>query len=448
MTPLRGVRVIVAGAGLAGLTAAWELSRRGADVRVLEARERPGGRVRTLRDGDGVHVEAGGELIEAPHEAIRALARRLQLPLVRVLRGGFGMALRVGRRTHIHPDADQVWRRVVRVLRPLADAQRRGGGSWDTATAAAIARLSIAGALAAGAAPASAIAAGEALRGLYLAEPGDLSALVLVDQVLAGEPPGRIIAHRIRGGNDRLIDALAAALGRRVALRRVVTRIAQTRRGVRVTVDDEAGRRAAMSAEYVVLTLPPPLLLACRFDPPLPPDQRRALAGLPLGAATKVSLRSDRPWWRRRGWPRAFGSNLPCGAIWEAAEEQHAAVLTCLGGAGASATLAAAARDPVRFQAILEPFGRPRPMTIVGEPVSWERERWSGGGYAIFPPGFDPRRRRWLGAAHGRVLLAGEHTSERWQGFMNGAVESGQRAADEIEGLARVERARGAGPAG
>jgi monoamine oxidase len=67
--------------------------------------------------------------------------------------------------------------------------------------------------------------------------------------------------------------------------------------------------------------------------------------------------------------------------------------------------------------------------------VSWERDPWARGGYAVFPPTFDPRLRRWLGARHGRVTFAGEHTSERWQGFMNGAVESGQRAAAEIVAL-------------
>jgi monoamine oxidase len=289
--------------------------------------------------------------------------------------------------------------------------------------------------------PASARACVDALRGLFLAEPAGLSALVLADQVLGAEPPGRVTAYRLKGGNDRLVRALVARLRGRLALRQAVLDVRQDPRGVRVVVEDAARRRHQLGADYAVLTLPPPLLLACRFAPPLPPEQRAALGRIALGAATKVSLRSDRAWWRRRGWPRAFGSNLPCGAVWEGAEEQDAAVLTCLGGASASATLAEAARDAERLAALLRPFGRPRSMSVVGEPVSWERDRWAGGGYAVFPPGFDPRHRRWLGAAHGRVILAGEHTSERWQGFMNGAVDSGRRAADEVDALERLARA-------
>jgi monoamine oxidase len=79
------------------------------------------------------------------------------------------------------------------------------------------------------------------------------------------------------------------------------------------------------------------------------------------------------------------------------------------------------------------------PGRAVGAIVSWERERWSGGGYAVFGPAFDPRDRRLLSAAHGRVLFAGEHTSDRWQGFMNGAVESGQAAARAVIALTRLD---------
>ena len=74
MSSLHEVRVVVAGGGLAGLTAADELSRRGVGVHVVEARATLGGRVRTDRDADGIHAEAGGEFIDQPHDAIRGLA--------------------------------------------------------------------------------------------------------------------------------------------------------------------------------------------------------------------------------------------------------------------------------------------------------------------------------------------------------------------------------------
>src|SRR5207248_2183198 len=91
---LRGVSVLVAGAGLAGLAAAPDLSAAGADVTVIDARSRIGGRVWTIREGlvDGQHAEAGGDMIDEAQHEIRALAEELGLKLTRILRGGFGYA--------------------------------------------------------------------------------------------------------------------------------------------------------------------------------------------------------------------------------------------------------------------------------------------------------------------------------------------------------------------
>ena len=70
--------------------------------------------------------------------------------------------------------------------------------------------------------------------------------------------------------------------------------------------------------------------------------------------------------------------------------------------------------------------------------VVWEADPWSRGGYAFFDPAFDPALRQWLARPFGRIFFAGEHTSFRWQGYMNGAVESGRRAAAEIEAVHRL----------
>jgi monoamine oxidase len=72
--------------------------------------------------------------------------------------------------------------------------------------------------------------------------------------------------------------------------------------------------------------------------------------------------------------------------------------------------------------------------------LGWEDDPLAGGGYAVFSPGFEPRLRDWLRRPAGRVMFAGEHTSVRWEGFMNGAIESGRRAAAEISALAAASR--------
>src|SRR6185437_11757801 len=95
---LRGVSVLVAGAGLAGLSAAHDLSAAGADVTVVDARDRVGGRVWTIRDGFDAdqHAEAGGDMIDEAQHEIRALAGELGLTLTRILRGGFGYVRKDG----------------------------------------------------------------------------------------------------------------------------------------------------------------------------------------------------------------------------------------------------------------------------------------------------------------------------------------------------------------
>src|SRR5438477_11862985 len=101
MPSLGGVSVLIAGAGLAGLTAARELTRRGAQVTVIDARPRVGGRVLTFRDGflHGQHAEAGADFIDEGQKEIRTLTGQLGLRLTRILPGGFTGLRSVGGRT-------------------------------------------------------------------------------------------------------------------------------------------------------------------------------------------------------------------------------------------------------------------------------------------------------------------------------------------------------------
>lgn len=443
---LRGVRIAVAGGGLAGLSAAWQLAHRGAAVRIFEARPRLGGRVWTRRDQElaPFHAEAGGDLIEDGHEHIRQLARDLGLSLDRVLRAGFGLSIEVDGRRRTLSDQSGPWRELQTVFKPAADALRQVDGDWNSAAAAALASRSVSEVLRSRRASRRMHQLVKAFRGFYLADPGDLSALVLAEQTLSPEDPGSVRMYRIRGGNDRLVEKLADSIGRRrIATRAAVVRVRQTQGGVSFGVRDRMGRVDEYHADYAVLALPVPLILPIHAEPQWPAPQLRAWQSLAYGAATKLLIRFDAAWWRRRGRPRAYGTDLPVGAVWEAAEEQkRAAVLTLLAGGTAST----ACRDLLAREGIA---GVLRHLTWMGPAagrdaravvVSWEDEPWSGGAYAYFSSGFEPAWRDWLARPHGRVLFAGEHASESSQGYMNGAVESGLRAAGEIEALERARR--------
>jgi monoamine oxidase len=433
------VRVIVAGAGLAGLTAARTLARRGATVRIFEARNRLGGRVWTHREKPFApfHAELGGEFVDRGHKAIRKLCKEFDLDLVRVLGGGFGFAMEQRGRVRILKQPP-VWKALAAVMHPSGARFEAADRDWSSTVAAAIARNSLREVLTAGKAGARVQALATALRGLFLADPEDLSALVPVELALDGENPGQVAMYRIAKGCDALVDALHKDAKCCVDLEHVVRAVEQDARQVTVVVETPTRRRARAKADYLVAALPAPLVLEWRVSPPLPDVQQHALESLQYGPGTKVVLRFRSRWWRRPGRPRAFSTNLRIGAIWESGEDQpKAALLTLLAGGRASAQLAKlVAREgaPGVSRALHWLDGGTKEKAAL-HAVSWENEEWSRGGYAYFSPSFDPALRSFLSRGLGRVLFAGAHTSRQYQGYMNGAIESGLRAAEEIEAL-------------
>jgi monoamine oxidase len=440
-TSLKGTRAIVVGGGLAGLTAARGLVDRGADVHVIEARNRLGGRVWTVRDEgfDGVAIEAGGEFIDGDHEEIRALVADSDLQLTVVLREGFGLALDLRGRVQLFRGQRTVWSEFKGALSKEADAFRAAECDWSSSVASLIGRHSLDALLRARGASDEVIAMVQGLRGFYLADPDQLSALVGVELSLQPKDPGHVTLSRIKGGNDRLVNKLAARAGLTVSLQLEVKRVEHDARGVTLSVADRGGKLSAIKGDYLVMAAPAAIVRDLEFTPALPPTLRQALKALTPGPATKAHLLFDRSWWRTKSAPQAWGSNLDTGAVWEAAGARPG-VLTLLAGGRASKA----------FRDLLEQFGPQRlvrRLSWLGEPedardfrsTTWELDRFARGGYAVFGPAFRPEWRVELSRSVGRVAFAGDHTSRKWQGYMNGAVESGARAAREIETMRLLE---------
>ena len=436
---LDGVSVLVAGAGLAGLAAARDLTAMGAAVTVVDARDRVGGRVWTIREGfaDNQHAEAGGDIIDDNHDGIRALAGELKLKMTRIFRWGWGYVRldgsgrpRVARRA-----ASRGWDRLAAALGPAIEPYRLAEQRWDTPIAAHIARRSVATWLDEVHADEELRSIAAGLRGFFLADPEELSLIALVDQFGASEPVAPGAAYRIEGGNDRLATALAAPLGDRLRLKTEVIAISHRGNAVRVAVK-HAHKQSQLACDYVVIALPASVVRRIPCTPSLPSHQHEAFARLKYGRATKTLLQFSKRFWRAPGRPRAFGSALPLGAVWEGNEEQRgrAGILTLVAGGGASdATQAIVARDgPAGLVNALEWLGSKNADLIASRQIVWEHDPWARGGYAFFDPAFDPALRAWLARPFGRLFFAGEHTSAKWQGYMNGAVESGRRAAAEI----------------
>jgi monoamine oxidase len=348
---LSGVSVIVAGAGLAGLAAARDLTAMGAAVTVVDARDRVGGRVWTIRNGfiEQQHAEAGGEFIDGDHQAIRELAAELGLKLTRIFRRGFGYIRpdAHGRPRIVHRAIGRGWDRLATALQGDIEPYRFAEQRWDTPIAAAIARRSVASWLDEIHADDELRATASGLRGFFLADPDELSLIALVDQFAADDEPAPGQMYRIDGGADRLSAALAAPLGARLHLKTEVVAVSHRGRTVRITVKN-GHTQSQLSCDYIVLTLPASVMRRIPITPSLPSQQHDALGRLRYGRATKTLLQFSRRFWRAAGRPRAFGSPLSIGALWDGNEEQRgrAGILLLMAGGGASeATLAIVAME-------------------------------------------------------------------------------------------------------
>ena len=165
----------------------------------------------------------------------------------------------------------------------------------------------------------------------------------------------------------------------------------------------------------------------------------RAFWSLRYGAATRLVLQFRRRFWNKPGRPNAFGSDQAFGAVWDGNEQQRGphGILSFLAGGTASRELQSILRTggPEAVAGQIRWLGRPT-QVVASRSVTWEDDQWARGGYAYVDPRFNPALRDWLARPAGRVVFAGEHTSVKWQGYINGAILSGHRAAAEIRAAA------------
>jgi monoamine oxidase len=397
-------RVCVVGAGFAGLAAADALQRAGADVVVLEAQDRVGGRVWSQRLAGGGLVERGGEFITAGYDATVALAGRLGLPLD-------GMGIRYPDR-ELHPDPG-----LHRdALRAAGTAVVRAAARAPSASAAAVLGSTV---------------ADPAIRELFAARVQSAAAFPfdrLQARWLADVPAllDDAETRRVRGGNQRIAAALAASLAPRVTLGARVRAIRHGAAGVRV-----ATTRGEVAADACVVAVPCPLVLELAFEPALPEAVRAALAAIPMSTAAKLAVPLARP-----AAPRALMSvpdrfwawTTPCDEVGGRVAGSWA------GSAPVLDALAVRVGDPEgwlqRLAALwpelaLEPGGAL--LTV------WDAGAWSRGAYSVqHTDAQGPRH-----AGDPRVVFAGEHTAGSWSGTIEGALRSGLRAAADLLGQSR-----------
>lgn len=445
---------IIVGAGLAGLIAARNLHRSGHNVLVIEAQERFGGRMYGRYLPSGQWIDRGGQWVGPTQDRFLALLDEYDIRRFPSPSEGLKVLIYNGKRYEFNGffqgfpegdvpgvseaewnDAMEAWQRFEALAKafppghPRSDEQnrkldRKTFAQWieeNTKTAFGNWYFSY---------------MVRAVGHLGPAEPHQVSLLhVLWGQNCApqSEHPEAELLH---GGAGQIPEKIVAELGERIRLGEPALRILHNASGVEVET-----AQGHYTAKFAVVAMPPHLAGRIIYNPPMPPLREQLTQRLPMGCCVKILISYDRPFWREKGFAGiALGNGQWIELCADSSDPET--------GVGVIATFVVGDRYGVwrpmsegdRRMAVLSDlaiyFGDEALSPSSYEEVDWPGEPWVGGGYAAFmPPGVWTSYGEALTAPVGRIHWAGTEMADRWPGFFDGAVRTGEAAAEAIQAL-------------
>ncbi len=439
--------VIVVGAGLSGLTAARRLIAAGHSVQVLEARDRVGGRNLDvpLPGHRGAVVELGGQWLDPRQRKVLELARELRVGTFPTYSKGASVYFHNGvRRTYSGsvPPASAIaigeLERIIFGLNQMAAGvplghpwaargaraidQRSAGEYFDSLAASAegrqLARVAFHGVYGEDAEMVSLLDLLAAIRGVG----GDFNTLI-----------GSAQSLRFVGGPQQLSVKLAARLGSAVQLEQPVLEVRWADRVTIATVNQ------VLQARRVILTAPKPVIDRIHFIPLLPIILDQVLQHQPMGAVVKINAVYPDPFWRRAGLSgMTISTSGPIEVTYDNSPPSgKPGVLVGFmeGSAGRPyLTLPAKRRRHDALRCFARYFGPEAARPVAYYDMVWAAERYTRGAYGTYsPPGvLSVFREATAALPAGPIHFAGDGTTALWPGYMDGAIRSGQRAADEV----------------
>lgn len=440
---------IVIGAGISGLYAARKLVAAGKSVTVIEARDRVGGRTLSARLGNDV-IDLGGQWIGPKQHRIIALTRELGIETFPQHVGGTKVMEIEGRRTTYSGFVPKVpmlsmlevgatiarveWLcRRVPIDRPW---EARRAAEWDAISVEAFKRRAMR------TAPARAVF-DFAVRSIFAAEPSEISFLFFLFYLRAGkgflqlaEADGGAQQDRFVGGAQtvslRMAEQLRAA-GANIVLSSPVRSVAQDADGVRVIHDHGEHR-----AERVIVAIPPALANGMTFEPALPVSRRQLNSRMPMGSAIKCVAAYDRPFWREQGFSgEALSDGHPVRLVFDdcAHDGSQAALVAFVLGSAVRRWADSPQEELERavLAHLAKLFGPEALEATHFLSQNWPAETWSRGCYVgLMAPGVLTELGTALRKPCGRIHWAGTETAREGNGYFEGAIEAGDRAAGEL----------------
>lgn len=441
-------RVVIIGAGFSGLAAAYELSRAGYQVTVVEARNRVGGRVISFPDlVPGKIVEGGAELIGSNHPAWIAYAKQFKLEFLDVGEEDLEFPIVLGGKRLTSEQSEQLWEEMEKAFNTIvADAAKVDADQpWTAANAPALDKRTLADWIEK--LEASPLCK-SALKTMMTADNGVVTEWQSYLGNLAMVKGGGLEkywdeseVYRCRGGNQQLARRLVDAIGAtHVVTRMAVRAVATDDRGARVTLADGQ----VLEAEHVLLTAPPLVWNKIAFDPVLPSS-----LGTQMGTNIKFLMALKSPVWRRSELAPELLSDGPVSMTWHATDGQKGAgegMVAFSGGPAADICREWPAAERNRnYLAELGKVYRGITASFVrGRLMDWPADPWSKGSYSFPAPGQVTSQGPTLRQGIGRLHFAGEYTSYAFMGYMEGALNSGAAAARRIavrDGVVKAQAA-------
>jgi monoamine oxidase len=457
---VRRADVIVVGAGFAGLTAAREVAKAGKSVYVVEARDRVGGRVWNHELPGGEQGERGAMYVGPTQNRILALMDDLGIAKFDAYLDGSNVAIIQGDRseysdtgpTGTAPNDPAILPELAAVVTQLNEMSKEvpvdapwasaRAAEWDAETLESWIRENSSTERFRSLVPV-------ATRPIFGTEPRDLSLLFTLFYIAASGDERNVGTFdrnfnsrngaqqwRIAGGSQTVAFRLAEEIGvGRVKLKSPVRRIEQGASGVTVRTD-----KHVYAGRHVIVAIPPALAGRIQYDPPLPMMRDQLTQRLGQGALTKVGAVYERPFWREKGLNgTALSTDHLVNVTFDDSPEDGSpgALVGFVGGDNARvyAQMGEAERRERVLGDLAAYFGDEALGAVEFFDTQWPEEVWSRGGpVGIHGPGtllaYGPALRQPIG----RIHWAGTETSTYWNGYMDGAVRSGERAGKEVLG--------------